>query len=31
MIENMAVLDRLKHKEEQQLSQYRRAYEDTDD
>ena len=31
MIENMAVLDRLKHKEEQQLSQYRRAYEDIDD
>lgn len=31
MIENMAVLDRLKNKEEQQLSQYRRAYEDIDD
>ncbi len=31
MIENMAVLDKLKNKEEQQLSQYRRAYEDIDD
>lgn len=31
MIENMTVLDRLKNKEEQQLSQYRRAYEDIDD
>lgn len=31
MIENMAVVDRLNHKEEQQLSQYRRAYEDIDD
>jgi hypothetical protein len=31
MIENMAVVDRLKNKEEQQLSQYRRAYEDIDD
>ncbi len=31
MIENMAVLDKLKNKEEQQISQYRRAYEDIDD